>query len=198
MTDLDETLGRIGLTLGEALAEHGDLSRVVGALAREQVIRQVMTETGESREIVTELLDAAHAMSEEAVLELTEGEPTTLRNALERYVDNLTKLHGEDEDLRMGDVHMDLSALLGHHWPEDGYRPVDEALGLPELPPKWSAPLSEVRIEEPADQADRGHDWQDGTCRRCQAPQRGPHDAFCFYPVEIEEHPSGALIFDVD
>lgn len=128
-------------SLADALASVDDLKSVEDALARERIIRQAMAETGEDREIITQMIDAGHAMSEEAVLELTEGEPTTLRDALNRLMDELNGYEEEMGNLRT--VADQLSALLAHRWPEDGYRPPDEALGLPELPPKWSAPLSE-------------------------------------------------------
>ena len=108
-----ETLGRAGLTLAEALAEETDLEPVRAALAKETAIRDVMAETGESREVVEEAIGAMDAMAEEGVLDLTEGEPTTLRDALERYV-NL--LEGRDEMLARDWVLSDLASILAYPW----------------------------------------------------------------------------------
>ena len=115
MADPTENLGRIGLTLGEALADTDDLDGVVRAVARERAIRDTMAETGETREIVTEVVEAAEAMSEEGVLDLTEGEPTTLRDALSRYVDSL------ENDAHSGNLHevaADLTTLINYPWPQ--------------------------------------------------------------------------------
>jgi hypothetical protein len=117
-----ESLARIGWTLTEALEREDDLEVVQRAVIREQVIRDSMATTGESREIVAEMLDAVRSMDHEAVEELTEGEPTTLRAALERYV----------EDVRQNGVpdgaEYDLSALLAYSWPAgDGEGPEDLA-----------------------------------------------------------------------
>jgi hypothetical protein len=116
MSELTETLGRAGLTVCEALAGEDDLSGVTRALAREQVIRDLMRETGESREIVTETLDAAESMDQEAVLGLTEGAPTTLADALRRYVTELEERPGPVEELS---VAADLTALLAYPWPDE-------------------------------------------------------------------------------
>lgn len=107
-----ETLGRAGLTLAEALAEESDLDAVVKALARETVIRHMMAETGEPREIVAEQIDALSSMDQEAVLDLTEGEPTTLRDALGRYVD---AIQPDDTGETVVDA---LNAILAHPFPE--------------------------------------------------------------------------------
>lgn len=111
-----ETLGRAGVTVAEALAEEtGDgLKQVRDALARETAIREVMAESGESREVVEEAIGAMDAMAGEAVLDLTEGEPTTLRDALERYV---AVLEERDEILARDWVLSDLAALLTYPFP---------------------------------------------------------------------------------
>jgi hypothetical protein len=72
--------------LAEALADVTDIGKVVRAVVRETAIREMMAETGESREAVTTVADAAVSMDEEAVLDLMDGEPTTLSRALARYV----------------------------------------------------------------------------------------------------------------
>lgn len=103
-----------------ALLEEADsLEWVTKALARETVIRHMVAETGEPREIVAEMVDAHASMDQEAVLDLTEGEPTTLRAALERYVDDLDP---GDENLRVGSVIDDLSAILAYPFPEEAKR----------------------------------------------------------------------------
>lgn len=123
-----ETLGRAGLTLGEALEREEDLETVKRAVIREQVIRDSMAATGEPREIVTEMLDAVRSMDGEAVEELTEGEPTTLRDGLERYVDQLGRLIEGDPGATSEDVLHALSTLLSFSWPAgDGEGPEDLA-----------------------------------------------------------------------
>jgi hypothetical protein len=123
-----ETLGRAGLTLGEALEREEDLETVKRAVIREQVIRDSMAQTGEPREIVAEMLDAVRSMDHEAVEELTEGEPTTLRDGLERYVNQLGRLIEGDPGATSGDVLNDLGTLLAYSWPAgDGEGPEDLA-----------------------------------------------------------------------
>jgi hypothetical protein len=96
-----------------------DLEEVQRALSRERVIRDVMAQTGESRQVVADLVDVGRSMDHEAVLGLTEGEPTTLHDALSRYVDQLGQRVIEVE----GEVHeaisADLDALLTYPWPGD-------------------------------------------------------------------------------
>jgi hypothetical protein len=103
--------------LVDLFASMDDLEVVKRALVRETVIREAMTETGESREIVAEAIDAAGSMGQDAVLDLTEGEPTTLADALQRYVDTLEQAAREDEAIDAGDVCGALSALLAYPWP---------------------------------------------------------------------------------
>lgn len=97
--------------LGEILAEEPNLDRVQAALVREKVIRDLMAKSGEGREPVAEMFDAMGSMGQEAVLELTEGEPTTLRDALQRYVDGL-----DTADPQEADVAGDLATILAYPW----------------------------------------------------------------------------------
>lgn len=102
--------------LATKLSQAPDLGRVADALTRETVLRQVMTETGESREIVADMIDAMDSMSEESMLDLTDGEPTTLRDALSRYVESLERYpNGVHTDT----VAAELTALLNHPWPAE-------------------------------------------------------------------------------
>jgi len=118
MPDLTETLGRAGVSLSEGLAGEDDLEAVQTALSRETVLRGVMAETGEDRQTVMDMIDAMQSMNEEAVLSLTEGEPTTLHDALSRYVDSVD-LTGPPVD--PGVLSDDLNTLLAYPWPgEDG------------------------------------------------------------------------------
>jgi hypothetical protein len=119
MSDLTETLGRAGLTLGEALAGEVDLDVVRAALVKETVIRQVMADSGEDRRTVTDMLDAMRSMADEAVLDLMEGEPTTLHAGLQRYVE---ELEGRDELQPRDRVVDDLSTLLAYPWPGEAGR----------------------------------------------------------------------------
>lgn len=95
-----------------AVLEEADLEQATKALARETVIRHMVAETGEPREIVAEMVDAHASMDQEAVLDLTEGEPTTLRDALERYVENVRQ-----NGVPAG-AEYDLEALLAYPYPE--------------------------------------------------------------------------------
>lgn len=104
--------------LRHVMSEIEDLDEARAALVREHAVRHVMAETGEPREVVTEMIDAMEATDQDGVLDLTEGEPTTLRDALERYLDALEK------DIEAGDaagpvtISADLGALLAYPWPE--------------------------------------------------------------------------------
>lgn len=93
-----------------------DLGKVAKALSRETLIRGLMTQTGESRKIVTEMVDAADSMNEEGILVLTDGEPTTLRDALNRYVGWLED-QDDNEPILCGVVGSELTALLNYPWP---------------------------------------------------------------------------------
>lgn len=110
--------------LQDLLAGADDLGAWSAALVREKTIRNVMAETGESRKIVTEVADAAESMDQEAVLSLTEGKPTTLADALGRYVDGIRQRpflnFGDQNDEVAGtweEVEADLNALLAYPWP---------------------------------------------------------------------------------
>lgn len=101
--------------LEEALTGTDDLDDVRRALAREEAIRDTMHETGESRDIVTQMLDSMVSMGHEAVLDLVEGEPTTLRAGLARWLDGVA-------DRYPGGMHADsviaeLGTLLEYPWP---------------------------------------------------------------------------------
>lgn len=101
-------------TLAEMLADVDDLNAVSRALVRERVIRDCMVESGESRAIVADMLDAAISMDQEGVLDLMEGEPTTLAAALSRYVE---ELEGRDELQPRDRIVSDLETLLAYPWP---------------------------------------------------------------------------------
>lgn len=107
---------KAGLSIRELMAGEDDLEPVKAALVREVTIRRVMAETGEPREVVVEAIDASDAMADEAILDLTEGEPTTLHDGLRRYIDDLA---GRDwaSSHEIGAVLADLSALLNYRWP---------------------------------------------------------------------------------
>ena len=122
-------MAKIAYDLDAVFQATPDLEAAKRALIRETVIREAMTETGEDRRTVTDMIDAMASMGQEAVLELTEGQPTTLADALQRYVDQLpeavTTMTGEVSDRIAGD----LSALLAYPWP-DGPAPADAVLKL--------------------------------------------------------------------
>ncbi len=100
--------------LRELMAQTDDLDKAQAALVRERVIRDAMRETGESREIVADMLDACVSMDQEAILDLVDGEPTTLHAALQRYVDGLeSNAHSGNLD----EVAADLNSLLAYPWP---------------------------------------------------------------------------------
>lgn len=105
--------------LRHVMSEIEDLDEARAALVREHAVRHVMAETGEPREVVTEMIDAMEATDQEGVLELTEGQPTTLRDALERYLDRLERALEGDPGSTLGDVAGELGALLAYPWPEE-------------------------------------------------------------------------------
>lgn len=92
------------------------LAQLQRAVVREQAIRTVMAQTSETREVVAESLDAMGTMDQEAVLELTEGNPTTLRDALMRYV---RILEAGNPVLGRDEVASDLSAILEYPWRDE-------------------------------------------------------------------------------
>jgi hypothetical protein len=102
------------MDLGEMLAQESDLDAVIRAVARERAIRDTVAETGEERAIVAEALDAAISMDQEAVLDLVEGNATTLRAGLARYVQ---ELEGRDELQPRDRIVDELGSLLAYPWP---------------------------------------------------------------------------------
>lgn len=105
--------------LGEFLAGAPDLEMARAALSRETVIRQIMAETSEPRDIVTDMVDAARSMGEEAVLGLTDGEPTTLRDALSRYVEQLEGMGDVIANPDPGVIVDELNAILTYPWSQE-------------------------------------------------------------------------------
>jgi hypothetical protein len=102
------------MDLGEMLAQESDLDAVIRAVARERAIRDTVAETGEERAIVAEALDAAISMDQEAVLDLVEGDATTLSRGLARYVQ---ELEGRDELQPRDRIVDELGSLLAYPWP---------------------------------------------------------------------------------
>lgn len=109
--------------LAEALADVTDIGKVVRAVVRETAIREMMAETGESREAVTTVADAAVSMDEEAVLDLMDGQPTTIGRALARYIDELEK---RDELQPRDRIVGELDTLIRYPWP--GVAPAEDEL----------------------------------------------------------------------
>lgn len=100
--------------LGELLAGADNLDAVQEALVKERVIREVMSKSGEPRDIVVEMIEAMKSMADEAVLDLMEGEPTTLRAALQRYVESLDRY---PSGMHQDTVAEELTAILGYPYP---------------------------------------------------------------------------------
>lgn len=96
-----------------------DLGEVERALVREHAIRAAMARTGEGRTIVAEGIDALQSMDREAVLNLTEGNPTTLPDALARYT---RIVETWDELVPRDRVVGDLDAILENPWPAEEER----------------------------------------------------------------------------
>jgi hypothetical protein len=101
--------------VADLLASMEDLEEVQTALSREKVIRNVMASSGEDRQTIIDFMDAHASMDQEAVLDLTDGEPTTLADALGRYVDSLDRMTGAGEDIP-ADVIAELQSLLAYPW----------------------------------------------------------------------------------
>jgi hypothetical protein len=114
MTGIYEAVGTAGISVAKALAAEPDLDLLQAALVRERVIRDVMRDSGEERQHVADMLDAMRSMADEAVLDLMEGEPTTLHAGLQRYVE---ELRGRDELEPRDRVVDDLETLLAYSWP---------------------------------------------------------------------------------
>lgn len=103
----------------ETVPSAEDLENLTRAIVREKVIRATMSTTGENREVVTLMVDSLESMSQESVLSLTDGDPTTLRDALQLYVDRLEV----DSTSSYADVVADeLTSLLRYPWTEDEER----------------------------------------------------------------------------
>lgn len=109
--------------LAALLSKMPDLDKAQAALVRERVIRNVMRDSGEERQHVADMLDAMESMGQESVLELTEGEPTTLRDALQRYVESLEAADTPEEHAGAID---DLSAILAYPFPAPELDMVDD------------------------------------------------------------------------
>jgi hypothetical protein len=133
-------------SLADALASVEDLDKVKAALIREQVIRQCVAETGETREIVVEMIDAMDSMGQEAVTALTDGDPTTLREALLRYVEQLPEavkeMTGEVTDRIVGDLGNILAYPFPAELPAEPARVVQERPDVTRLlvSVTWRAP----------------------------------------------------------
>lgn len=104
--------------LAEALglATETELDSVVRAVARERSIRQGMAATGQGRQPVADMLDSLEAMDTEGVLDLTEGQPTTLADALRQYID---VMETRDELQPRARVMDELAAILAYPWSEE-------------------------------------------------------------------------------
>lgn len=100
-------------SLADAFASVDDLEPIKRAYLREETIRSIVAETGETREIVAEQVDAFASTDEEAVTDLMDGHPTTLRDALMRYTDELAK---RDELQPRDRVIDELDTLLAYPW----------------------------------------------------------------------------------
>jgi hypothetical protein len=98
--------------MADLLSVVDDLDAVSRAVEREREIRLGMARTGEGREVVAESLDSLESMDQEAVLELTDGEPTTLVDALTRYIAEL-QWRGTTDAL---DSAASLAAILEFPW----------------------------------------------------------------------------------
>jgi len=100
--------------LADRLAKADDLEAVKRALVREELIRHAMTKTGETREIVESMMGAVESMDQEAVLDLMDGEPTTLVAAIARYAE---ELEGRGDFSPTAQIVTELGALLAYPWP---------------------------------------------------------------------------------
>lgn len=118
--DAEEEFRNLGFAdLGKVLALADDLDDIERALVRERAIRKGMARTGEGREVVAEAIDAMQGMDREAVLDLTEGNPTTLNDALARYI---RIVQDWDEVIPRDRVVSDLGAILENPWPAEEER----------------------------------------------------------------------------
>lgn len=119
MINMGDTQGVVGKALADYLAAAPDLDQCQRAVEREREIRIGMHRTGEGREVVAEFLDAQEGMDREAILDLTDGQPTTLVDALTRYLEELER---RDELQPRARVAGELAAILAFPWPEDERR----------------------------------------------------------------------------
>lgn len=104
----------------QALMENtDDLDQVTRAVVREKTIRAGMARTGEGREVVAEVVDALESMDREAVLDLADGEPTTLRAALDRYLETL---EARDELQPRDRILDELATIMGYPWSHEEER----------------------------------------------------------------------------
>jgi len=104
----------VGKALAEFLIGVDDLDQCQRAVTREKAIRDGVAQTGETREAVVTVLDSIAAMDQEAVLDLTDGAPTTMRAGLQRYIE---ELRGRDDLISTERVVIELMVLLGYPWP---------------------------------------------------------------------------------
>lgn len=98
------------------LAGAPDLDAMERAIAREREIRIMMARSGQGRGPAADMIDVEQSMAEEAVLDLTDGEPTTLVDTLQRYLSELAcrgELQPRDQ------ITTELEAILRFPWPED-------------------------------------------------------------------------------
>lgn len=103
------------------LADTPNLAEVLDLVAREKTIRHIVQETGDTRRGAAEVLDGLEAMSQETVMEVTHGNPTTLRDALSLLIEELddmeTGLPGANEIRHH--ITERLAALAAYPWSED-------------------------------------------------------------------------------
>lgn len=105
------------------MAGEKDLDKVQRALIRETSIRQTMAQTGEGRSTVVDMIEAMESMDHEAILDLTEGEPTTFRDAVLRYVAELEKRDPDGDELTpVARVTDELGTILAYPWSDEEER----------------------------------------------------------------------------
>lgn len=144
--------GGIAVELADVLASIDDLElvQVLDQMIREAVIREAMAETGEDRKTVTDMIDAMDSMDREAVLDLTGGEPTTLADALSRYVEQLSSC--APKQAPRDTIVDDLNALLAYPWP--GPCKVPSGACDPETEASWRSRLAQ-EVYQHADRIER-------------------------------------------
>lgn len=146
----------------EQVSRVDDLDGVWLALIRETVIRGVMAASGESREITAEMVDAVEAMDQEAVLNLTEGEPTTLEDALSRLVE-VWRRDGVPDG-----AEYELTPLLKYPWP--GVLVPEDVTRL-EIDVRWS-PREDSSYYHLDERADLLEGWiESALCDRADSPE---------------------------